>query len=178
MERQVGVFLADQSVDPPGPHAACPILKEGKDRASDRTVVAVRHCDWRVSAGPAQYPCGKSGSAQRVPADWIFLCTHAGGLGVVVASRARADGVACHSHGDQQLFFASRPDMDSIRCLGAIRTQALASNNYFLDSGTDRQIAGCCSGRPFAGGVALRSFLVCIVAVLSFIEFLSSLCPT
>src|SRR5258708_12391440 len=158
MERQVGVFLADQSVDPPGPHAACPILQEGKDRASDRTVVAVRHCDWRVSAGPAQYPFGKSGLAQRVPADWIFLCTHAGGLGVVVASRARADGVACHSHGDQQLFFASRPDMDSILCLEAILTQALASNNYFLDSVTHRPISGRCIGRQYSGWVALTRF--------------------
>src|SRR5437588_3767311 len=54
--------------------------------------------------------------------------------------------------------------MDSVRCIGAIRTQALASNNYFLDPDTDRQVAGCCSGWPCTGGNALRNLHVGIGA--------------
>ena len=90
MERKAGVFRADQSVDTSGPHAARPIFKEGKDRASDRAATAVRHRNWGLSAGPAQYPFGKSRLAQRVPDDWISLCSDAGRLAAVHASRARA----------------------------------------------------------------------------------------
>src|SRR5258706_4753689 len=91
MERQAGVFRADQSVDASGPHAASPIFKEGKDWASDRAAIAMRHCDRSMSAGTAQHPFGKSRLAQRGPADWVSLRFDASRLGVVRASRARAN---------------------------------------------------------------------------------------